>query len=259
MQYITVQLEKRFTLQKKIQTASLYPTLVLTAAVAMAAFLAYGILPQLIDFFTAFDVELPPTTQLLLFLANAFKFHGWLIGLTGVGAVVLAAYLMRAPFSKPVWDRFVLRIPVLGSFVAAAQLTQFSRNLGMLITTGVPAAGALTITASTLSNTAFSSAALKLEAALIKGKSIADTIEHESLTVFPPLTAKLVGVGEKTGKLDEALLYLADFYEAEVESTSRNMTTLLEPLLLLAIGLLVGFVALAIITPIYELSGSIRK
>ncbi len=129
----------------------------------------------------------------------------------------------------------------------------------MLITSGVPVAQSIDITAETLPNCKFRDDLLRIGSSLTEGKNISDSIEKGKFHQFPPLVSKMIGVGEKTGKLDEALLYLADFYEEEIDTFSKNLTTILEPVLLITIGLVVGFVALAIITPIYELTGSIRR
>lgn len=259
LEFMAKQLAKSYSLKKKIQTAMLYPTLIFVAATVMGGFISFFILPQLVDFFEAFDIELPITTRILLFIANAFKNYGIFIAAGFISFVVLFRILVKTSFVKPKWDAMLLKLPVFGGFVASSELAQFSRNFGVLIRSGVPITRSIEITANTLSNLKYKNDLVKIGSSLTKGKNISDTIEKGGYTEFPPLVSKMIGVGEKTGKLDESLLYLGDFYEEEIDNFSKNLTTILEPILLIGIGLVVGFVALSIITPIYELTGSIRR
>lgn len=259
LEFISKQLAKNYNLKKKIQTAMLYPTLIFIAVTIMGGFISFFILPQLVDFFSAFDIELPLTTRILLFIANAFKNYGVLIAIGFVGTFISLKLLTKTKYIKPLWDTFLIKIPIFGTFVSSSNLAQITRNLGVLIKSGVPVAQSIDITAGTLSNLKFKNDLLRIGASLTKGRNISESIEKGNYHEFPPLVSKMIGVGEKTGKLDESLLYLGDFYEEEIDNFSKNLTTILEPLLLITIGLVVGFVALAIITPIYELTGSIRR
>jgi type IV pilus assembly protein PilC len=252
------ELAEIYSLKKKIQGAMLYPGLVLLVATVMGGFISLFILPQLVDFFSAFDIELPVATKILLFFANLMKNSGVAIisGLI-VGFFLIARITKTAPI-KPHWDALVLKLPLLGGFLNSSQLAQFSKNLGILIKSGVPITESIEITAETMSNLKFRNDLLKIGSQITKGKGMAEAMEKGKYSEFPTLVSRMIGVGEKTGKLDESLLYLSEFYEEEVDEFSKNLTTTLEPVLLIVIGLLVGFLALAIITPIYELSGSIR-
>lgn len=246
-------------LHKKIRAALLYPQLVLTAAIIMSGFIAFFILPQLVTFFSAFEIELPLTTQVLLFIANAFKYHSLAIAATIIATVTTFHILIRLPFIKPAWQSFILTLPYIGQFLQQTQLAHFSRNLGVLLKSGVEVITAMEITAHTLSNVRYQNDVLELSTQLKKGVSIGETLAAGPYFEFPHLTAKMIAVGEKTGNLDESLFYLGDFYEQEIDATVQNLTTLLEPVMLLIIGLIVAFIALAIISPIYELTGSIRR
>jgi len=257
--FIALELAKNYSLKKKIQTAALYPSIIFIAVTVMGGFISLFILPQLVGFFESFEIELPLATRALLFIANAFNDYGILIvgGLLGFYTLMLLVF--RLPGTLPVWHTFLLRIPIMGEFIAHTQLAQFCRNFGILIKSGVPIAKSIDVTAATLTNLRFRTDLFKVGKALTRGKNIAEAIEKGGYEEFPPLVSKMIGVGEKTGKLDESLLYLGDFYEEEIDAMSKNLTTILEPILLLGIGLVVGFVAIAIITPIYELTGSIRR
>ncbi len=258
LDFLAKQLGKDYSLRKKIQGAMTYPAIVLFTTVIMGGFISFYILPKLVDFFKSFDIELPLTTKILIFFAELMKNYGLLIG---VGIVIFAVcfrIVSQLPKIKPVWHAVLLKIPLMGKLIAYGQLARFSRNLGTLITSGVPITKSLEITANTLSNLRFKNDVLTLSKSLTKGKNIGETM-RKGYSEFPPLVSRMIGIGEKTGKLDETLLYLGDFFEDEVDDISQNLATILEPILLIVIGLVVGFVALSIISPIYQLTGSIGR
>jgi type IV pilus assembly protein PilC len=259
LEFLSVQLSKDYQLRKKIQGALMYPGLVLSATVIMGGFIAFFILPKLVDFFSAFQVELPLSTKILLWIAVTMKVYGILIigglGLLSIGTVAL----IQIPSVKFVWHTMILKMPIFGQLLLYQELARFSRNFGILLKSGIPSNKGLEITANTLSNMLFQKDVRTLAKKLAGGNSIGSTLKKEHFQEFPGIVEKMIRVGEKTGKLEEVLLYLGDYYEDEIDSISKNLSTLLEPFLLVTIGLAVGFVALAIISPIYELTGSISK
>lgn len=259
LEFLSKQLTKDYALRKKIQGAMLYPGLVFAATTIMGGFISLFILPKLVDFFEAFEIELPLTTRILLFVANTMKDYGVLIFGGFIGGLFLLYLFLHLPKVRPWWHKTMLKFPLFGELLAYGQLARFSRNLGVLLKSGVPVQKALEVTANTLANLKFRADLLSITEDLTKGKEIGESLEHDRYSEYPPLVSKMISVGEKTGKLDETLLYLSDYYEDEVDNISKNLTTILEPVLLLSIGLVVGFVALAIISPIYELTGSIRR
>lgn len=259
LEFLASQLAKDYALRKKIQGAMLYPGVVMAAVFIMGGFIALFVLPKLVDFFSAFDIELPITTKILLFLANTMKDYGILIIGGLVLFLILAISILRLSKVKPWWHKVILKFPLFGQMLAYGQLARFARNLGTLIKSGVPVTKSLETTAATLNNLKFQADLKKINQYLIKGKNIGDALDNKKFAEFPPLVSKMISVGEKTGKLEETLMYLGDFYEDEIDNISKNLSTILEPVLLIVIGLVVGFVALAIISPIYELTGSIRR
>lgn len=259
LDFIAKQLAKNYSLKKKIQTALLYPSLIFVTAVIMGGFISLFILPQLVDFFEALDIDLPLTTKILLIIASAFKNYGTLIIVFFISFFVLFKAIIKTSLIKPKWDALLIKLPIIGAFIVSSQLAQFSRNFGLLVKSGIPIQKSIDITANTLSNLKFKNDLLNISSSLAKGINISEEMEKERYSEFPPLVSKMIGVGEKTGNIDESLLYLGDFYEEEIDNFSKNLTTVLEPILLVTIGLIVGFVALSIITPIYELTGSIRR
>jgi type IV pilus assembly protein PilC len=259
LDFLSSQLSKSYSLNKKIQGALLYPGLIFSATLVVGGFVALYIMPQLVQFFQAFDAKLPLSTSILLFIANLFKNYGiFIFGSLGI-LFVFFQILIKFPAPKFLWHLLLLKIPVFGKLLQAAELAKFSRNLGILLGSGVPVDRSLEITAKTLSNLKFQKDLLLVRKKLTKGESIGAAISNKSFWEYPPLVQKMIAVGEKTGKLEEIMLYLGDFYEEEIDDTAKNLSTILEPILLIFIGLCVGFVAIAIISPIYQLTGSISK
>ena len=259
LEFLSMQLSKDYQLRKKIQGALMYPGLVLSATVIMGGFISFFILPKLVDFFSAFQVDLPLSTRILLGFAIFMKNFGVLLLAGIIGAFFGAIALLQNPSVRFSWHSLILKVPVFGELLRYQELARFSRNFGILLKSGIPSPRGLEITANTLSNVLFQRDIRVVSEKLSAGNSIGATLKKHNFQEFPGIVVKMIAVGEKTGKLEDVLLYLGDYYEDEIDSVSKNLSTLLEPFLLVAIGIAVGFVALAIISPIYELTGSIKK
>jgi type IV pilus assembly protein PilC len=256
LDYLAKQLGKDYALRKKIQGAMMYPSIVFFATFGMGGFISLFILPKLVDFFSSFDMKLPLPTRILLFFANLMKDHGILIFASATAFFVGVWLLIKIPPIKLLWHKAVLKVPVFGNLIVYSQLVRFCRNFGILIKSGVPVAKGLETSSKTMSNLKFKNDLLELAKQLSKGKNIGDILKQKQFSNFPRVVSKMVAVGEKTGKLDETLIYLGDFYEEEIDDIAANLTTILEPIMLIVIGTAVAFIALAIIGPIYELTGS---
>lgn len=269
LEFLAKQLAKDYALRQKIKGAMMYPALVFIATAVMGGFISLYILPQLVDFFAAFETELPLPTKILLFFANLMKNYGIILAGSFLAFSFLGYLIIRSKHIKPVWHKLILKAPLFGNLLAYGQLARFSRNLGTLLKSGVPISRGLKTTSQTLNNLAYKNSLKIAQSEVSKGKPLATSLEMTksyadrhvflSTELYPGIVTKMVAVGEKTGKLEETLLYLSEFYEDEIDEFSKNLTTILEPVLLITIGLVVGFVALAIISPIYELTGSIRR
>ena len=259
LEFLAGQMSKDFALRKKVQAALFYPAIIFSAALIMGSFIAFFILPKLVEFFEAFDIELPLATRILLGVAYAFQNYGIVIAAASVLTIFLFVTFTRNRATKPIWHALLLSAPLIGNFTRYVQLARVTRNLGTLITSGIPLAEAVKTTAETMTNISYKKDMMRIKKELEDGKSISEALSAKRYKNFPPVAVKMIGVGERTGKLDETLLYLSDFFEEEIDNISKNLSTVIEPILLIAIGLGVGVVALAIISPIYELTGSIRR
>ena len=259
LNYLSIQLAKEYALRKKIQGALLYPAIVLTAITIVGIGMSLFVLPKLIDLFSSLNVKLPITTEILLFFANLMKTNGVPIILGFIALVFLFRILIKTSLIKPKWDRLILSFPIFGDLFQNEELTLLCRNLGIMLKSGLPITKALSIQYQATGNLVFKEYIGRIQKSVDKGKDIGDEISARHYSKFSPIAVKMIAVGEKTGKLDEAFIYLGDFFEEEVDNSAKNLSVVLEPIILLVIGLLVGFVALAIISPIYDLTGSIKR
>lgn len=258
LDYLSTQLKKTYELKKKIQGAATYPLIVLVTALLIGGSIALFVLPKLTDFFSSFEVELPLSTKILLFLANLMKNYGVLIVLGVLALGVGIVYLINTVF-KRAWDRFLITVPIAGPFIRSVILSSICRNLGIMLKSGLPIRQTLHAQAQASENFVYRKYLENIEEAVSRGKSIESEIVSGKYTHFPPIFGRMIGVGERTGKLDETLLYLADFFEEDSDNSAKNFSNILEPVMLLGIALVVVFIALSIITPIYELTGSIKR
>jgi type II secretory pathway component PulF len=200
---------------------------------------------------------LPLTTRILIAVVNFFTHYGWL---AGIGAVILTfaiSFLLKVRMIKFFWHKIILSLPFIGPASQNVNMTAFARTLASLLKSGIKIVDALNITAETMPNMVYQLEIKKISETIKKGEAMSNYLLSNG-KYFPPTFSQMIEVGESTGHLDENLSYLADFYEAEVDERFKNLSTILEPLLILAMGVLVGFVVLSIITPIYTLTQNLK-
>jgi len=256
MMFLAEQMTKEYALKKKVQGALMYPGIVLIATTIMGTGISWFVLPQLIDLFNSLEVKLPLSTKILMWFAYFMRDYGLYVVLGMVSLVIITILLLRIRSIKKQWDQALLKVPFVGQVVMYGQLGSFSRNLGILMKSGLPVVDAFNTTINTLSNLKFVDDLNQVKEKVKSGKSIFESMNDKKYFEFQKLATRMIEVGEKSGNLSEMLLYVSDYYDGEIDNLSKNLSTLLEPILLL-IGALVGFVAFAIITPIYSLVGGI--
>lgn len=259
LEYLAKQLAEEYSLRKKIQTALLYPTIVIVAVFIVGAGMSLFVLPSLVDLFESLNVELPIATKILLFFANVMKHYGVLVIAGIIASIILSRLFIALPVIRPKWDRVKLSFPVFGPLFQNRELSMMCRNLGIMLKSGLSITKALDVEYAACGNYVFKDYIDRIKKSVDKGKEISAELNTGKYTKFSPIAIKMIGVGEKTGQLDESFLYLSNFFDDEVDNIARNLSVVLEPIILLGIGLVVGFVVLAIISPIYEFTGSIRK
>ncbi len=259
LDYISGQLKKNNEFEKNIQSALLYPGIVLMIAFIAGMGISLFVLPQLVDLFNSLTITLPLPTKILVIFASIMKSYGYFI----FAGIVVAFFIFRAlithPRLKKHWHKFLLSMPILGNFFQDIQVAFFCRNLGIMLKSGLPILAALQVQYQATTNVMFKTYVGHILHGVEKGNSIGGTLSKANFTYMPIIATKMIGVGEKTGKLDESLTYLGDFFSEEIDEYSKNFSTIIEPVMLLVIGLVVAFIALAIISPIYQLTAGIHR
>ncbi len=256
--YLADELGREKALQSKVRSAMIYPLVILVATIGVAGFLTFYVFPKLIPVFGSLNVQLPFTTRMLLSTLNFLRAYGLML----LGGVIIFLIAARLVFKKvaPVryfFDKMLLYLPVVADLDVSVNMVNFSRVLGLLLKSGVKIVEALEITKNTFGNLAYRRVLGAAGEEIRKGGQLG-TYLAGSKRMFPPLVYGMVRIGESTGNLEENLEYLAQFYDEEVDAKLHSLTSLIEPLMLLLMGLLVGFVALSIITPIYSISQGIK-
>jgi len=254
--YLADHMESDWMLRRKIRSAMLYPVFVLGATGLIGLGLAIFVLPKVTELFTSFDVALPVTTRMLLWVADVFQKYGVYIAIGAVIGVPFLIWFFRRKFMKPFTHRIILGIPVIKKISRNLNLARFNRTLGVLLRSGIPIDRALGITVNTLNNVVYRRDLEEAAEEVQKGKALSVVLDSFP-GQFPKLVTRMIKVGEGSGKLEGTLLYLARYYEEEVDNLTKNLATILEPILLVIIGVIAGGLALSIITPIYQLTGSI--
>jgi type IV pilus assembly protein PilC len=257
LDYAASELEKDFELRRKVQAAMLYPVIVLSATVVMGIGISIFILPKLVKMFDSFNVTLPIVTQIFLAIANFLVSYGYIL-LIALMAVVIAWRLMtRWPTTQPFFHRLYLTVPIFKKIVANVNMARMMRMLSILLKSGVPIIESLEITSGAISNVIYKKLLVNAIDSVQRGRSLASVLSDEK--IFPKMANRMIDVGERTGKLDETMTYLSGYYEAEVDNATRNLTSVIEPILLVVIGVVLGLLAVAIISPIYRFTGSIQR
>ncbi len=257
LDYLALEMRKSQSLRSKVRGALIYPAVILAATIGVVGGLLFFILPKILPVFKSLKVELPFTTRALMALSEGLRSHYLIIGGVLVGVIILFFALRRIPATRYLLHRMLLSMPIFGNISIGYNMANITRVLGMLLKSGEKIVQAVSITADASSNLVYKQA---LQAAVVeiqKGKTLyAYFEEHEKL--FPSTVGRMIEVGEKTGNLDNNLAYLAEFYENEVDEVTKNLSGILEPILLVVMGVAVGFVALAIITPIYGITQGLK-
>lgn len=258
LQELAVQLEKENNLSTKIRGALLYPSIVLIAATILGFALVFFILPKITPIFEGLKMDLPITTVLLIKFSYFIKEYGSIIIPAFFGGIIFLYWFFRRKFMHPITHFVLLKLPIVKNISKNANLAKFCRTFGTLLKSGLNIDESLEITGETMSNYYYCRSINKTAQSIKQGSKISDNLKKYS-NLFPSMVISMIRVGEESGGLEESLFYLSSFYESEVDNASKSLATTIEPILLLCVGLAVGFLALAIITPIYSITSGINK
>jgi len=248
-------IEKAAKLKKQIKSAMVYPLSILGVAVVIVAILMIWVIPVFAKMFSDFGGVLPTPTQIVINASNISKKYAPYLA---VGAVLSWIGLKRAyktQTGRKVMDKGALALPVIGDLIRKASVAKFTRTLGTLISSGVPILEGLTITAKTSGNKVIEEAIMVARQSISEGKTVSEPLGKTK--VFPPMVVQMIAVGETTGALDAMLGKIADFYEEEVDAAVAALTSLLEPMLMVFLGAVIGFIVVAMYLPIFKMAGTV--
>ena len=252
LRYLTEYLESTLALKEEVKSALIYPAILASAAGLSLIVMFVFVIPRFSAIFKDVNKSLPLITKLVINLSLTLSQYGWIILLVVVGMVAAAIYYVRTPEGKAEWDRFCLRAWLLGELVRKFETARFARTLSALMKGGVPLLESLGTVQGVIGNRLLARAITQVQVRVREGKGMARPLSESGL--FPPLALNMIAVGEETGKLDAMLAEIANYYDQEVKRTTKRLTALLEPALILVMGLIVGVVVISMLLAIFSIN-----
>lgn len=249
-------LEAQREFQSKVAGAMIYPIIIIIAMVVVVMIMMTVVIPKLTDLYRDFGVTLPLSTQILISVSTFFVRFWWLVIAVAVGGFVFFGKWRKTPMGQRIVDTLFLRIPLFGELQKKVILVEFTRTLGMLISAGIHILEGLQILRDSLNNVLFRDAITEISQKVEKGFPLGDTFGQYA--VFPPIVSQMMRVGEETGKLDDTLSKLSRYFETESDHMVKGLTTAIEPIIMVVLGVGVGFIVISVITPIYNLTSQFK-
>ncbi len=256
--YLADELKKRQALRRKVIGAFIYPAVISVATVGITIFLMVYLFPKIMPIFASLHSTLPLSTRIVMTMSNFLR--AWGIELLAALALALAALVIVLKRSKKLTFAFqglLLHVPLLGPIMRYYNIANGSRTLGLLLRSGVKLSDALPITADTMQNLVYRAQFVQLAESVSRGEKISSHMAKHRI-LFPDMFQHMVAVGERSGTLSDTLVCLSEMYEAEVDDFTKNLSTLIEPFMMVIMGLIVGFIAVSIITPIYGITQNLH-
>ncbi len=248
-------LEKAAQLKSKIKGAMIYPACIVAAAVLVTMVLLIWVIPVFAEVFESFGAELPGPTQFVINLSNAVIAWAWYLAMVPILAIAAFKFTAKTEKGRFQIDRASLTIPVFGDLIRKSAVARFTRTLSTLVSSGVPILDALSITARTAGNKVLEKALVEARSSIASGRTIAEPLTESK--VFPPMVCQMIAVGETTGALDAMLNKIADFYDDEVDNTVANLMSLLEPAVIMFLGVVIGGLVVSMYLPIFKLGAAV--
>jgi type IV pilus assembly protein PilC len=244
--------EKQRQFRSKTKGAMVYPAIVMAAMAIVVSVMMIFVVPQMTDMYDSFGAELPFMTQILIAISDFMRNTWWLAILMVIGGTFAFKQWYKTPAGRYQIDDLALKIPVLGPLKSQIIMTEFSMTLSLLVGAGISILEGLVIVTEAVDNVVYKDALKRVSKGVEKGMPMATMLARQQ--VFPPLLSQMVSVGEETGELETVLIKVAKYFEQVAEQTIKNLTTAIEPLIMIVLGLVVGFIVLAIITPLYKIT-----
>jgi type IV pilus assembly protein PilC len=255
LQRLSGYIEKAVKLTRAVKSAMIYPVSVLGIAGGVILLLMWQVVPIFATLFAGLGVDLPLPTRIVIGISHAVASFVWIFIILGAAGIWGLKQYYATPGGRMLIDTLVLKLPVLGDLMRKIGVARFTRTLGTLITSGVPMLEAMDITARTSGNAVIEKAIQEVRTAIEGGRTIVDPLRETG--VFPNMVVQMIGVGEQTGALDAMLQKVADFYEDEVDAAVGDLLTLMEPLMIVFLGTVVGGVVISLYLPLFSLIGKL--
>jgi len=249
-------MEKAAALRSEVKGAMTYPAVIIGIAIVVIVFLLIYVIPVFADMFTSFGGTLPAPTRFVMFLSDLVKDYILYVIPLVVVAIWLFKRFYRTPKGKLTVDTLLLKLPVFGPLIQKVAVAKFTRTLGTLVSSGVPILDGLEITARTAGNKVVEGAVLAISSSIKEGQTIAEPLGRQA--VFPSMVVQMIEVGENAGALDAMLNKIADFYDQEVDTAVAALTKLMEPMLMVFLGVVIGGMVVAMYLPIFKLAGAVE-
>ena len=258
LDYLADELRKKEVLKKKVIGAFVYPIVVTLATFGITGFLMIYLFPKIMPVFQSLHIKLPLSTRIVIFLSEFIRHNGIYIFFALVSAVLGFMFVLKKSKTFHFYfDKFILRIPLIGNIIRDYNLANSTRTIGLLLKGGVTVSEAIPIAERTSSNLVYREEFKKLSVSINRGDKISlylGTRRH----LFPDVLSQIISVGERSGNLSNSLIYLSELYESQVDDFTKNLSSLIEPALMIIMGILVGFIAISIITPIYSITQNLN-
>jgi type IV pilus assembly protein PilC len=251
LQRLSEYVEKAVKMRAAVKSALVYPVSVVSIAVLVVGCLLKFVVPIFANLFVGLGVELPMSTKIVIGLSNFISRFWWVMGGGLVALVFMMKQIRKSPQGRLQLDRVMLNLPVFGLLLRKIAVARFTRTMGTLITSGVPILEGLSITARTSGNAVIEEALMKVRKAIEEGRTIVDPLKESG--VFPNMVTQMIGVGEATGAMDAMLQKIADFYEDDVDAATKDMLTLLEPIMIGFLGISVGGIVISLYMPLFAM------
>jgi type IV pilus assembly protein PilC len=256
LETLSIQMERSSTLKKKVKGAMIYPSIVVGVMVIIGVLMMIYVVPSITATFASLNVELPLTTQILIATSDFMSAHSILVIVGIIGAVFGFLAFSRTMVGKRTIHYIITRIPVIGVIVKEVNSARTARSLASLLKSGVDVISSINITEDVVQNVYYKDILKEAAVRVEKGTPLSDVF-IENTKLYPVLVGEMISVGEETGQISHMLQELAEFYESEIDQKTKDLSTIIEPILMVVIGAVVGFFALAMIAPIYSISDSI--
>ncbi|MFA6160375.1 MAG: type II secretion system F family protein [Parcubacteria group bacterium] len=254
--YVAENIERNYNLFMRVKSALTYPAMVLIVFLIIGFLVVSFIIPKLTAIIKEMNADVPWYTQVVITVGDFMAVYWWAIAIITIAFISGAMYYLNTEEGKKEWDQIKIKLPIVGPIFRYVYITRFAENLNVLLTGGIPIIRALTIVSSVINNVVYENIFLAAAEEVKRGGNMSTVLKKSS--DIPPMVTHMIKIGEESGQIDSVLGHIAKFYDQETEIMTKNLSTLLEPILMVIIGIAVGFMAFAILMPIYNIAGQIK-